>query len=491
MNERMIELLVLLCSPVFFAACLALIGHKKWAAKVNIAGSGITFLAAFAIADRVLNEGAILLYESQFYIDHFAAFLIVLTSFVGLTTALFSSSYVKNEVENKRLTPLRLRLYHSMYQLFIATMLLALSTNNIGILWVAIEAATLSTLLIVALYRTPESLAAAWKYFILCGVGIAQALFGTILIYFAANQILGDGQNALLWTQLSLIKADLNPTVLSLAFVFILIGYGTKAGLVPLHNWLADAHAEGPTPISAVLSGLLLNVALFAILRTKTLTDVALGTEFAGRLMMGFGLLTLLVAAFYLSRQKDVKRLFSFSSIEHIGLIVFAFGLGSPIASFAGVLHMAMHSLTKSAIFFSVGSATQLAGTQTISSIKGLIKTAPFIGWSLILGTFAIVGMPPFGVFASEFLMLKSAVSEALWTIPLLFTGLIMAFAVLFSRVQEMCFGEENLTYKPLVHKTSRVPIILHLALVLVLGFWMPTWLSDWIIAASQILGRF
>src|SRR5207344_314490 len=267
-----------------------------------------------------------------------------------------------------RLTPGRLRLYHSMYQLFMATMLVALTTNNLGLLWVAMEAATLSTVLLVTLYRTPASLEAGWKYFILCGVGIAQALFGTILLYFAAEKVLGgEGMTALLWTHLNAVKGNLEPAVLSLAFVFLLVGYGTKVGLVPLHNWLPDAHAEGPTPISAVLSGLLLNVAAYSIIRCKVLTDGALGTRFASDLMMGFGILSVVLAAFFISRQKDVKRLFAYSSIEHMGIITFAFGMGGPVASFAGLLHMTAHSLTKSAIFFAVGHAAQKTGTQTIA----------------------------------------------------------------------------------------------------------------------------
>src|SRR5205814_6178534 len=235
--------------------------------------------------------------------------LVALTAFVGFTTSLFSRPYMRIERAHGRLSTGRLRLYHSMYQLFNFTMLLALLTNNMGILWVALEGATLATVLLVSLYRTPASLEAAWKYFILRRVGIAQALFGTILLYFTAEKVLGAEGGALLWTELNGVKGQLEPTVLSLAFVFLLVGYGTKVGLVPLHNWLPDAHAEGPTPISAVLSGLLLNVALYAVVRSKVLVEGALGSHFAGNLMMGFGLLSVVVAAFLLSRQKDIKRM--------------------------------------------------------------------------------------------------------------------------------------------------------------------------------------
>ncbi len=214
------------------------------------------------------------------------------------------------EAEHGRVSAGQLRLYHSMYQLFTATMLIALTTNNMGLMWVAMEAATLSTVLLVTLYRTPASLEAGWKYFILCGVGISQALFGTILMYFAAEKILGsEGVSALLWTHLNAVKGQLEPSVLGLAFVFLLVGYGTKVGLAPLHNWLPDAHAEGPTPISAVLSGLLLNVAMYAVVRCKVLVEGSLQSSLPGRMLMGFGLLSVVLAAFFLWRQRDVKRL--------------------------------------------------------------------------------------------------------------------------------------------------------------------------------------
>ncbi len=348
----MIEILLVLGFPVAGALVLAAVGHRDQASTVNVIVCLATLLSAVALTVRVISHGPLLVLDRLFFVDPFNVFLVALTAFVGFTTSLFSRPYMRIEHEHGRLTPARLRLYHSMFQVFNFTMLLALLTNNMGILWVALEAATLATVLLVSLYRTPASLEAAWKYFILCGVGIAQALFGTILLYFAAEKLLGVEGGALLWTELNAVKGQLEPTVLSLAFVFLLVGYGTKVGLVPLHNWLPDAHAEGPTPVSAVLSGLLLNVALYAVVRCKVLVDGSLQTSFAKGLMMGFGMLSVVVAAFLLSRQKDIKRLFAYSSIEHMGIITFAFGMGGPIANFAGLLHMTVHSLTKSAIFW-------------------------------------------------------------------------------------------------------------------------------------------
>ena len=483
----MIEILAVLGIPLAGALVLALMGERDEAAAVNIAASLATFVAAAALTARVVTEGPLLALERLFFVDPFNVFLVALTAFVGFTTSIFSRPYMRIERQRGHVNAARLRLYHSMYQLFNFTMLLALLTNNMGILWVALEAATLTTVLLVSLYRTPASLEAAWKYFILCGVGIAQALFGTILLFFAAEKLLGAGGGALLWTELDAVKAQLEPTVLSLAFVFLLVGYGTKVGLVPLHNWLPDAHAEGPTPVSAVLSGLLLNVALYAVVRCKVLVEGALPTAFAKNLMMGFGLLSVVVAAFLLSRQKDIKRLFAYSSIEHMGIVTFAFGMGGPIANFAGLLHMTVHSLTKSAIFFAVGHATQKSGTQLMEGIRGLVTTSPVIGWGLMIGTLAILGMPPFGVFASEFLILTTAMRDEPWATPFLLVALGIAFAAVFSKVQPMAFGEPLAARLP--HRPAMVPVFVHLALVLMLGLWIPPFLAAWYRQAALLIG--
>jgi hydrogenase-4 component F len=483
----MIETLAVLVVPLAGALLLAAIGERAWASRVNVAVSLLTWLASIALTARVITDGPLLVAGKLLFVDSFNVFLVALTAFVGFTTAIFSQPYMRIEQSHGRLTPARLRLYHSMYQVFNFTMLLALLTNNMGILWVALEAATLATVLLVSLYRTPASLEAAWKYFILCGVGIAQALFGTILLYFAAERLLGAGGGALLWTELNAVKGQLEPTVLSLAFVFLLVGYGTKVGLVPLHNWLPDAHAEGPTPVSAVLSGLLLNVALYAVIRCKVLVEGSLQSSFARELLMGFGLLSVVVAAFLLSRQKDVKRLFAYSSIEHMGIITFAFGMGGPIASFAGLLHMTVHSLTKSAIFFVVGHAAQKAGTQLIDGIRGMITVSPVIGWGLALGSLAILGMPPFGVFASEFLILTSAMRDHPWATPFLLVALGVAFAAVFSKVQPMVFGESTAARLP--YRPAMVPVFVHLGLVLMLGLWIPPFLADWYRQAAKLIG--
>ncbi len=482
------EVLLLLGLPAAGALALGFLGARRSAPELNVAFSLGTFLAACALTVRVIDHGDQLLAHEQFFVDPFNVFLVALTAFVGLTTSLFSRPYMRVELAHGRVTARRLRLYHAMYQLFMLTMLTALTTNNMGLLWVAMEAATLSTVLLVTLYRTPASLEAGWKYFILCGVGIAQALFGTILLYFAAERVLGaEGVTALLWTHLNAVKSQLEPSVLALAFVFLLVGYGTKVGLAPLHNWLPDAHAEGPTPISAVLSGLLLNVAIYAVVRCKILVEGSLHSPLPARMLMGFGLLSVVVGALLLWRQRDIKRLFAYSSVEHMGIVAFAFGMSGPVATFAALLHMTVHSLTKSAIFFTVGHAAQKAGSQLMENIRGLVTLSPTIGWGLMLGALAILGLPPFGVFASEFLILTTAMREQPWATPILLAALGVAFAAIFGRVQPMVFGET--TARRLPHPPALLPVFAHLAIVLVLGLYVPPYLADWYRAAARLIG--
>jgi len=374
-----------------------------------------------------------------------------------------------------------------MYQVLMFAMNLALVANNIGLMWVAIELATLTTVLMVGIYRTHEALEAAWKYFILGSVGIALALFGTILVYMAARPVVGEGLDAMVWTVLVRRAGAFDPALLDVAFVFLLLGYGTKVGLAPLHAWLPDAHAEGPTPISAVLSGLLLNVALYALLRFKMLLAVNTAALAPGPLMVTLGLISLVFAAFMLYRRRDIKRLFAYSSIEHMGIITFAFGMGGPLANFAGLLHMTMHSLTKSAIFFAVGHVTQVKGTQRIADIGGLTVTHPVLGWGLALGVVAIAGLPPLGIFMSEFLVVSSTFARAPLLAIILVFGLLVGLAGLFLRLNGIAFGEPR--GPSAKARASYVPMFAHLALVFAAGIYMPPALVAWFQNVAGLLG--
>ncbi len=458
-------LILVLTIPIGAAALLALFQSYRISSRVNVLASFAMLLVALSLFIQHPEP------DSYFLIDDLNIVFIVLNSFVGFTTSVFSATYIAHELEIGRLTPAYLRFYHAMYQIMMFGMNLALVANNIGLMWVAIELATLATILMVGIYRTHEALEAAWKYFILGSVGIAFALFGTILVYMAAEPVIGQGLQSMVWTVLIERVAEFDPALLNVAFIFLLLGYGTKVGLAPLHAWLPGAHAEGPTPISAVLSVLAANPAAIA----------------PGPLMVTMGLVSLVFAAFMLYRRRDIKRMFAYSSIEHMGIIVFAFGMGGPLANFAGLLQMTMHSLTKSAIFFAVGHISQVKGTQKISEIHGLTETHPVLGWGLVLGVVAIAGMPPLGIFMSEFLVVSSTFSRApLLAIPLVL-GLMVSFGALLLRLNGFAFGEPVGSRAPV--QASYVPMFAHLALVFVAGIYLPPALVAWFQHVASILG--
>ena len=474
-----VDLVILL--PALAIPVLAFVTNYRLGAALNVLFSGLTLAAGVSLlfAERIRTDLII--------IDDFNIYLVTLTTFVGFTTSIFSASYIGHELETGRLTPTFLRFYHAMYQAMMVAMNVALVANNVGLMWVGVEVATLSTVMMVGIYRTPEAIEAAWKYFILGSVGIALAFFGTILVYLIAQEVIGEGLPAMAWDTLVANAAKFDAPLLSLAFVFLLVGYGTKVGLAPFHAWLPDAHAEGPTPISAVLSGLLLNVALYALLRFKIVMTGNAATLNVGAIMIVLGLVSLIFAGFMLYRRRDIKRLFAYSSIEHMGIATFAFGMGGPLANFAGLLHMTMHSLTKSAIFFAVGHVAQVKGTQRIAEIGGLSASHPVLAVGFALGAIAIAGLPPFGVFASEFLLVSSTFARAPLLTILLVIGLLISFGALVLRLQDILFGEPKGPVGPV--KASYVPLFFHLALVLIAGLWLPEPIVQWFRAVAQQLG--
>src|SRR6266403_2076986 len=434
-----LALTALLCTPALGALLLAAIPRYRLAAAVNVSVCALTLASAAALYRHRPQASLYLL------VDGLNTVFLVVGALVGFSTSVFSAGYIAHELQTRRLKVQDLRFYHAMYQLLMFAMNLALVSNNIGLMWVAIELATLTTVMMVGIYRSKEALEAAWKYFILGSVGIALALFGTILVYLAAQEHLGQGMVAMAWDRLAASSASFDPSLLNLAFVFLLLGYGTKVGLVPVHAWLPDAHAEGPTPISALFAG------------------------------------------FMLYRRRDIKRMFAYSSIEHMGIITLAFGLGGPLASFAGLLHMTMHSLTKSAIFFGVGYISQLEGTQRTADIRGLTSSQPLLGWLLVLSVVAIGGLPPFGVFTSEFLLVTSTFARAPWLALALVVGLLIAFSALALRLHGLAFGATDKQHSLPAWRLA--PMTLHLLLVAAAGVYLPGPVVAWFRHVASQLG--
>jgi hydrogenase-4 component F len=473
--------LLVLGIPGVAIAVLALLPGYRLSARVNALASLLTLGAALALLGVRREPGLFVL------VDDLNVAFIVINALVGFTTSVFSASYIGHEIESGHLRASYVRFYHAMYQAMMLGMNLALISNNIGLLWVGVELATLTTVVMVGLYRTHAAIEAAWKYFILGSVGIALAFFGTTLVYVAAQPAIGSGLHAMAWTELLAGAAAFDPGLLNLAFVFLLLGYGTKVGLVPVHAWLPDAHAEGPTPISAVLSGLLLNVALYALLRFKMVLSANSAALTPGVLMAAMGLASLSFGALMLYRRHDIKRLFAYSSIEHMGIIAFAFGMGGPLANFAGLLHMMLHSLTKSAIFFCVGHIAQLKGTQRIAQIRGLTESNPTLGWALVVAVIAIAGLPPLGLFMTEFLIVTTTFERAPAVAIAVVIGMVVALGGLLKHLQTVSFGEP--TPNVGVARAAMSPVWIHLALVLCAGIWLPPPLVEWLRHIAALLG--
>lgn len=478
--------------PALAALALFVIRAETLARLLNIGTSAAMLAASLALALSPAPRQAGFLAA-----DGLSLFFLLLSAFIGATSSLFSDGYLALERRAGRLSARGRRLYHAMFQGLMASLALALLADGTGMMWFGIELGTLSAVLIVGLYRTPAALEAAWKYFILGSVGIALALFGTILLYLAAAPVVGEGSAAMRWDVLLAHARAFDPGLMDLAFVFLFLGYGTKAALVPLHAWLADAHAEGPTPVSAVLSGLLLNVAFYAIIRFKGIFNANPAALAPQPIMIGLGLLSLLFAALMLYRRRDLKRFFAYSSIEHMGLLAFGFGLGGAAANFAALWHLLMHGLTKSALFFLTGRLAQLRGSQKIADLGGLTATHPRLGVPLAIGMLAIAGLPPFGLFASEFLLISATLRTATaWLALPLLLGLLLAAGALLLRLGALAFPTSAAVPAPAQRGGAREtswrtvgPALLHLALVLWAGLAMPGRLAAWLDALARGIG--
>jgi hydrogenase-4 component F len=324
---------------------------------------------------------------------------------------------------------------------FALTMLAAVTTNNVGFMWVAIEATTITSAVLIPLHRTRASVEASWKYLLICSVGIALAFAGLVLAYFDSASSAGHVAHALNWTVLRQAAPSLHRELIQMAFAFILVGYGTKAGLAPMHTWLPDAHSEAPAPTSAMMSGVLLAVAMYAVARWKAVVDAALGSPFTDNLLLGAGLLSVLIGVFSLVIQRHYKRMLAYSSVEHIGLVSIGLGLG-PLGTFAALLHLVNHALAKSMAFLLAGRILQRYDTTEIARVSGLLRVMPWTGGLFAAGVLALVGLPPFGLFVSEFLLVRAAiVTGHLWIAGTVLVLVLVGFVSLLNHLNRMLYG--------------------------------------------------
>ncbi|MFC3897669.1 proton-conducting transporter membrane subunit [Lentzea rhizosphaerae] len=450
-------LLVPLGVPVFGALIHLVLGWRRATTWVSAGSAGVVLAAAVALAVQVSRSGPVSAVAGLLRADALSAFMVLVIGAVGLIATAATPAYFRGEIEAGRAT-VRTAAQHSLLvQLFLATMALAVLAANLGVVWVAVEATTIVTAFLVGQRRTRASVEAAWKYVVICSAGIALALLGTIVLNFAAAH--APGAAGLDLATLAAQAPDLDPGVTRIAVVLLVLGFGTKAGLAPLHAWLPDAHSQAPAPVSALMSGVLLSVAFYAILRVKVISDGALGPGFARTLLVVMALASLALAASLLIGQRDYKRMLAYSSIEHLGLVAFGAAIGSPLALTAALLHVLGHGLAKAVLFLSAGRILQLTGTSQIDGVRGLVAHHPAVATTFGFGVLALIGLPPFSLFASELGIARAGFTAGLgwFTAAALLLVLVIA-AALISRTSRMLLGAPSTSDSAAV---SPIPIAL------------------------------
>lgn len=483
------DLLLLLAIPVTTGLACRILPSDPWREHVNAAGATATLVAGVALVARVFTDGPVLAGGDLLYVDALGALLIAVIVVVGFLGALYSIGYLRRDVEHGKVPAGQLGWYYLGYHAFLWTMLVTSVVNNVGLLWVAIEATTLVSALLVGFYRTRAALEAAWKYLVLCTVGITFALFGVLLTYYASARTLGEGAG-LTWTTLAENASRLDPDLMKLAFVFVLVGFGTKAGFAPLHNWLPDAHSQAPSPVSAVLSGVLLKCGLYGVIRFYLLVSAAVSPEFSSNLMLGFGLLSVIVAVPFILVQSDLKRLLAYHSVEHIGLITTAIGLGGPMGLYAGLLHLFNHAMAKSLLFFVAGNLSQRYGTTQMARIRNAVQAMPATGLLLLLGTFAITGVPPFAIFVTEFGIVGAGFARGDFAVGIvLIAAIAIVFAGAFGHALEMAFGRTRRNLAPVtIGPFGAVALAVPATFMVTLGLSVPPVISQ---AIQQVVTIF
>lgn len=466
----------LIAVPLIFAIVAIYTKDRKRLEIFAIATSAMESLAAFWVIGGVVSSGVSSV-SRYFYIDSLSSLLMLIIAVIGFTVNLYSVGYLREEMAKGIIGFSRVRQFYILLHLFLLAMYCAVSAKNPVVMWVAIEATTLSTAFLVSFYAHSKNIEAAWKYLIINSIGLLLGFFGTILFLSSVPAVLDGGSFG--WEEIKNASGAMNPSIIKIAFIFILIGYGTKVGLAPMHTWLPDAHGKAPVPISALLSGVLLNVAFFAILRFKGITDSVLGQEYAQSLLIFFGVLSVVISSFIFYIQKNYKRMLAYSSIEHMGLIALGVGFGG-LAATAAMLHMVYHSLTKSLLFLSSGNIFVKYSSTKIQNVRGLLTIIPKTAIIFFLGFLSITGMPPFGIFLTKL----SIISQGIGTHP--FAAIVVLFALgfifigFFRQVVSMIFGNPPTDIKPGEPSSFMLyPLFLLLALLFILSIYTPDFLKE------------
>lgn len=484
-------LLVVLIVPVAGAGVVAVARSRRQANAVAAAVAVSAALAVAGLLQRLLLRGPQSYAGNFLYADDLSGLLLLVVGLVGLASLLYSLDYLGRPGGAHELPLPRLRRYYALVFLFLFSMYLVAEANNLGVLWIALEGTTLVSALLVGYYHTRRAQEASWKYLILCSVGLAFALFGTLLLYVAAVHAFGSGNADLNWTRLVASGAELDPGVVRVALVFLFVGYGTKAGLAPLHTWLPDAHSEAPTPVSALLSGALLNCAMYALLRIDAITVRIPDFTWTQWLFLLLGLLSVFLAALFLVVQRDLKRLLAYSSVENMGIIAVGLSFGGAAGIFASLYHLLNHAATKSAMFLIGGHVAVVARTKSLPEIQGALVAAPGTGLLLLFGGLALAGVPPFSMFSSEFLILSAGFARGdSVAAGLLLLGLLVAFGALLWHLSRMLLGDPHQPYdrSARLGVAASLGIGIVLAVALGLGLLLPDPLSQLLHGAARVV---
>lgn len=484
----------LLLVPLIIALLFLTAKNKRLLHIVNASGAILLLLLSVFLSYKVILSGKISypLFESFFYIDSLSIIILDIILVIGFMVCIYSIGYLNEEFKSGVVDIKGIRLFYILTYVFIFIMMLVVTTQNMGLMWIAIEATTLASVFLVGFYNNKHSIEAAWKYIIICSVGIAMALLGIVFLNYSSANILNGTSFGLNWSFLYENAKALDPSILKIAFIFVFVGFGTKVGLAPMHTWLPDAHSQAPAPISALLSGVLLNSAMYGIIRMVSIVNKNLGgSTYTGGLLIAFGLLSIITAAVFILPQKDYKRLLAYSSIEHMGIIAFAFGMFIPAAIFGALFHMVNHAFTKSMLFLSSGNVYLKYHSKEISKVTGLLRAMPYTGTVFLLGLFAIAGMPPFSIFSSELNIIVSAFESNHTVLGAVFIILIsLVFVGIAASMLKMFFG--GLKNSDNVPRDVNIPgtivIVVLLILILITGLCIPGQLAKTIQSASEII---
>ncbi len=479
------ELLYILCVPLMAAVGSLIPRGRILAPAITLVSSMSVLILSFQTALRTTTIKEVIAIPDWISCDSFGALILVLVALVGFAAAIFSWGYI--DKISKTREGIIVRPYYALFNLFFASMLAVPLLSQVALVWIAVELTTLLSVFLVSFASTPEALEAAWKYVVLTCMGASTALLGILMLYWGMSAV---SQEPFTWAGLTAASSMMSPTLLNTAFFFILIGFGAKVGLVPLHTWLPDAHSQAPSPICALLSGVETTVVLYAIMRLSPLFS---GTSAAhtGMWLMIFGLVSAGVAAFLLIQVKDYKRMFAFSTVEHMGIILVAVGVGSYGAHFGAMLQIVGHSLAKALCFFASGMTLLVTGNRDIGSIRGLIRTSPITGFFLIVGGLGIAGAPPLAIFLSELSILKAGLASGrYWVTGLLAIFIAIAFIGILSQVNHMVFGKSAMTSKTNLPATCVAAVVIVALPVILLGVYIPGPVYDLLHLAAFSLGR-